>query len=160
VFGEVGTGAQDDLRRATEIARAMVTEYGMSERLGPLTFGRRHGSPFLGRDLMEDRNYSEQIAYEIDQEVRQIIENCYARARQILTENRDKMDRVAQALLERESLTREEFLALLQDEPSATEGAAATSTAPAAEAKPVAEKSEPTEAPQPAKRLKPRAAPG
>jgi cell division protease FtsH len=160
VFGEVGTGAQDDLRRATEIARAMVTEYGMSERLGPLTFGRRHGSPFLGRDLMEDRNYSEQIAYEIDQEVRQIIENCYARARQILTENRDKMDRVAQALLERESLTREEFLALLQDEPAATEGAAAASTAPAAEAKPVAEKSEPTEAPQPAKRLKPRAAPG
>jgi cell division protease FtsH len=109
---------------------------------------------------MEDRNYSEQIAYEIDQEVRQIIENCYARARQILTENRDKMDRVAQALLERESLTREEFLALLQDEPAATEGAAAPTTAPAAEAKPVAEKSEPTETPQPAKRLKPRAAPG
>jgi cell division protease FtsH len=160
VFGEVGTGAQDDLRRATEIARAMVTEYGMSERLGPLTFGRRHGSPFLGRDLMEDRNYSEQVAYEIDQEVRQIIENCYARARQILTENRDKMDRVAQALLERESLTREEFLALLQDEPTAPEGIAVPSATPAAELKPASEKSEPTEAPQPAKRLKPRAAPG
>ncbi len=161
VFGEVGTGAQDDLRRATEIARAMVTEYGMSERLGPLTFGRRHGSPFLGRDLMEDRNYSEQIAYEIDQEVRQIIESCYERARQILLENRDKMDRIAQALLEQESLTREEFLALLQGEAAPAVSPAPATTAPA-ETSPAepAEKGESAEASPTSKRLKPRTAPG
>jgi len=120
VFGEVGTGAHDDLKRATEIARSMVTEFGMSEKLGPLTFGRRHGSPFLGRDIMEDRNYSEQIAYEIDQEVRRIIDECYQRAKEILTQNRDKMDRIVQVLLERENLSREEFLGLLGDEGSDT----------------------------------------
>jgi len=159
VFGEVGTGAQDDLRRATEIARAMVTEYGMSEKLGPLTFGRRHGSPFLGRDLMEDRNYSEQTAYEIDQEVRHIIESCYERARQILLENRDKMDQIAQALLERESLTREEFLALLKGEEAKTmETLTAPEAARPAETEPTPEKGE-TESLAPAKRLKPRAAP-
>jgi len=127
VFGEVGTGAHDDLKRATEIARAMVTEYGMSEKLGPLTFGRRHGNPFLGRDLMEDRNYSEQIAYEIDQEVRRIIEECYQRAKQILLQHRGKMDRIVQALLERENLTREEFLALLHE---GEEGQPAAATEP------------------------------
>jgi cell division protease FtsH len=158
VFGEVGTGAQDDLRRATDIARAMVTEYGMSEKLGPLTFGRRHGSPFLGRDLMEDRNYSEQIAYEIDQEVRRIIESCYERARQILLEHRAQMDRIAQALLERESLTREEFLVLLKDEAAdETEGVSAPVAAEGTE--PTPEKGEAGDAPAPAKRLKPRAAP-
>lgn len=140
VFGEVGTGAHDDLKRATEIARAMVTEYGMSEKLGPLTFGRRHGNPFLGRDLMEDRNYSEQIAYEIDQEVRRIIEECYQRAKQILLQHRGKMDRIVQALLERENLTREEFLALLHE---GEEGQPAAATKPTPTEPPVV-------APQPA----------
>lgn len=116
VFGDVGTGAQDDLKRATEMARSMVCEYGMSEKLGPLTFGRRHGSPFLGRDLMEDRNYSEQVAYEIDQEVRAIIDHSYQRAREILLENREKMDQVVQVLLEKESLSREEFISLMEGE--------------------------------------------
>jgi len=157
VFGEVGTGAHDDLKRATEIARAMVTEYGMSEKLGPLTFGRRHGNPFLGRDIMEDRNYSEQIAYEIDQEVRRIIEECYQRAREILKRNRDKMDRIVQALMERENLSREEFLALMRDE----EGdQPAQMPEPAPVEPPAATAPEPTdENSAPAKRLRPRTAP-
>lgn len=122
VFNEVGTGAHDDLKRATELARSMVTEYGMSDKLGPLTFGRRHGNPFLGRDLMEDRNYSEQVAYEIDQEVRAIIEQAYERAREILEQNRSSLDRVVQALLEKESLNREEFLELMGDTVPAKSG--------------------------------------
>lgn len=159
VFGEVGTGAQDDLKRATELARAMVTEFGMSEKLGPLTFGRRHGSPFLGRDLMEDRNYSEQIAYEIDQEVRRIIEQCYQRAKEILSQRRETMDRIVQVLLEREHLNREEFLALLHGE----DGQGAQVAEPAPEPIPTPQTEAETEAPPesaPAKKsLKPRAAP-
>ncbi len=116
VFQEISTGAYDDLKRATELARRMVTEYGMSEKLGPITLGRRHSNPFLGRDLMEDRNYSEQVAMEIDREVRSIIEKCYTRAKEILTENREKMDRIAKILLERETLEREEFEALMRGE--------------------------------------------
>ncbi len=159
VFGEVGTGAQDDLKRATELARAMVTEFGMSEKLGPLTFGRRHGSPFLGRDLMEDRNYSEQIAYEIDQEVRRIIEQCYQRAKEILSQRRETMDRIVQVLLEREHLNREEFLALLHGE----EGQGTQAAEPSPEPTPTPQletetESHPESAPA-KKSLKPRAAP-
>src|SRR5579871_1842142 len=94
----------------------MVCEFGMSDRLGPLRFGRRHGNPFLGRDLMEDRDYSEDIARAIDEEVRAFIDQGYERARHILTENRAKMDEIAEILLEKETLTREEFLALLNGE--------------------------------------------
>jgi len=116
VFGDVTTGAVSDLDHATDLARAMVCEYGMSDRLGPLRLGRRHGNPFLGRDLMEDRDYSEEIARAIDEEVRSFIDQGYARARDILTENRAKMDEIAEILLEKETLTREEFLALLNGE--------------------------------------------
>jgi cell division protease FtsH len=114
VFNEIHTGASNDLERATHIARDMVTEYGMSERLGPLKLGHRHGNPFLGRDLMEDRNYSEEVAKAIDEEVRAIIDSCYQRARQMLEENRELMDKIANVLLERETIGREEFLALLR----------------------------------------------
>ncbi len=114
VYNEATTGANNDLERATEIARAMVCEYGMSERLGNLTFGRRHGNPFLGRDIMEDRNYSEEVAYAIDQEVRAIIEECFRRAVEILTTNREKMDEVVRVLLQKETIEREEFLALME----------------------------------------------
>jgi cell division protease FtsH len=114
VYNEATTGANNDLERATEIARAMVCEYGMSEKLGNLTFGRRHGNPFLGRDIMEDRNYSEEIAYAIDQEVRAIIDECFRRAVDILTTNRDKMDEIVRVLLQKETIEREEFLALME----------------------------------------------
>ncbi|HXG23466.1 MAG TPA: ATP-dependent zinc metalloprotease FtsH, partial [Chthonomonadales bacterium] len=92
VFGDMDTGAANDLDRLTDMARAMVCEYGMSERLGPIRLGRRHGNPFLGRDLMEDRDYSEEVAQAIDEEVRAIIDRNYQRAKQILISNRDKMD--------------------------------------------------------------------
>ncbi len=114
VFNEVTTGASNDFERATAIARAMVCEYGMSERLGPVVLGTRHGSPFLGRDWNEERNYSETIALEIDKEVRSIIDECYERSRVILTENRSKMDEIVRVLLEKEMLEREDFIALME----------------------------------------------
>jgi cell division protease FtsH len=114
VFNEVTTGAHNDLERASDIARRMVTEYGMSDRLGPLTLGRRHGNPFLGRDLMEDRNYSEDVAKAIDEEVRMMMEECYQRAQAILEDNRETMDRIVAVLRERETIEREEFEALMK----------------------------------------------
>ena len=115
VFDESTTGASNDLDRATDMARAMVTEYGMSERLGTLKIGNRTDNPFLGRGSgHEDRNYSEEIARQIDQEVRAIMDQCYETARAILVENRDLMDRAAAVLLEKESIEREEFLRLMQ----------------------------------------------
>jgi cell division protease FtsH len=115
VFGESTTGAADDLERATELARRMVTEFGMSEEIGPLTLGHRHQNPFLGRDITEDRNYSDRMAEKIDAEVRSIIEDSYARAKEILTTHRDTLDNIAKVLLERESIEREEFLGLMKD---------------------------------------------
>jgi cell division protease FtsH len=127
VYDEVTTGASNDFERATAIARAMVCEYGMSDSLGPVVLGTRHGNPFLGRDWNEERNYSETVAVEIDKEVRAIIEACYERSRKILSENRAKMDQIVGVLLEKESLEREDFIALM-------EGA----TAPEAKAPPTA----------------------
>ncbi|MCU9615270.1 ATP-dependent zinc metalloprotease FtsH [Caldibacillus lycopersici] len=104
VFGEVSTGASNDFQRATGIARRMVTEFGMSEKLGPLQFGHSQGQVFLGRDINNEQNYSDTIAYEIDQEIQRFIKECYEKARNILTENRDKLEAVAQALLKVETL--------------------------------------------------------
>ena len=114
VYQEVTTGASNDFERATAIARAMVCEYGMSDRLGPIVLGHRQGNPFLGRDFNEDRNYSETIALEIDKEMRSIIDECYEISRQILVENRGKMDEIVKVLLEKESLEREDFIALME----------------------------------------------
>ncbi|WHY77702.1 ATP-dependent zinc metalloprotease FtsH [Neobacillus sp. WH10] len=110
VFGEVSTGAHNDFQRATNIARKMVTEYGMSDKLGPLQFGQPQGGQvFLGRDLHNEQNYSDAIAYEIDLEIQSIIKECYERARKILTENRDKLDLIAKTLLEVETLVAEQI---------------------------------------------------
>jgi cell division protease FtsH len=117
IFGEVTTGAQNDFEQATELARKMVTEYGMSQKLGPLSLGKRHGPVFLGRDLVESRNYSEEIAYEIDKEIRRIIDECYEHARAALLEHRDALDRIARALLEHESLEADELEHLFKGEP-------------------------------------------
>lgn len=116
IFGEVTTGANSDLDRATEIARSMVCEFGMSDALGPITLGRRHGNPFLGRDIMEDRNYSEEIARAIDVEVRKIIDEGYERAEKVLIENREKLLEIVQVLLEKETLERDEFEILMYGE--------------------------------------------
>lgn len=113
IFNEVTTGNTNDLDRASAIARAMVCEYGMSNTLGSVTLGKRHSNPFLGRDLMEDRNYSEEVAIAIDREVKKLIDDSYVRAEQILIENKEKMVQIASVLIERETLEREEFAILI-----------------------------------------------
>ncbi|NLK52098.1 MAG: ATP-dependent metallopeptidase FtsH/Yme1/Tma family protein [Syntrophomonadaceae bacterium] len=110
---EISTGAQNDLERATDLVRKMITEYGMSDELGPLTFGRKQEQVFLGRDIARDRNYSEAVAYSIDQEARKIIDDCYRKAEEILTQYRDKLELTAQTLIEKETLEGSEFEALL-----------------------------------------------
>ncbi len=112
-FGDVTSGAQNDLERATHTARQMITELGMSDRLGPVTLGRKQHEVFLGRDIMEDRNYSEEIAYAIDQEVRRIIDECFERVRNILLEKMDKVEEITAILLEKEVLEGPEFNKLL-----------------------------------------------
>jgi len=113
VFGDKWTGAADDLDRATKLARKMVTAYGMSPKLGPLTFGDRDELVFLGRGISEQRNYSEEVAEEIDQEVSRIIDNAYGRAKEILTRLSVKLHAVANRLIEIETIEREEFEALV-----------------------------------------------
>lgn len=114
VFGDITTGAQNDLERATAIAREMICEYGMSERLGPLTLGKKHRQVFLGKDIVEDRNYSEEVAYAIDQEIRQLIDKCYSMAEKIIIEHRDKLERLAKTLLEREVLEGDDIDRILE----------------------------------------------
>ncbi|MEH7463464.1 cell division protein FtsH [Bacillus pseudomycoides] len=110
VFGEVSTGAHNDFQRATGIARRMVTEFGMSDKLGPMQFGSSQGGQvFLGRDFHSEQNYSDAIAHEIDMEMQSIMKECYARAKQLLTENRDKLDIIANTLLEVETLDAEQI---------------------------------------------------
>lgn len=104
VFGEVSTGAHNDFQRVTSIARKMVTEYGMSDKMGPMQFGQPQGQVFLGRDMHSDKNYSDKVAEEIDKEIQKIVWACYERAKQILTENRDLLNLIAKTLLEIETL--------------------------------------------------------
>jgi len=111
---DITTGAQNDLERATQIAREMVTEFGMSDRLGPVRLGRKQHEVFLGRDIMEDRNYSEEIAYAIDQELRSIIDDCYKVVRTILTEQGEALKEVTKELLAREVLEGDELDKLLE----------------------------------------------
>jgi cell division protease FtsH len=113
VFNQFTTGASNDLEKVTYWARMMVTRYGMSEALGPRTFGTSSGSVFLGRDMFEQRDYSEQAAEEIDNEVRRILQTAYNRAKSILTENRDKLDTLVKILLEQETLDRQQFEELM-----------------------------------------------
>ena len=116
VYQRVWTGASNDLERVTRIARAMVCEYGMSEKLGTLALGRRAHNPFLGRDYNDERNYSEDIAKQIDEEVRDIVDKSHRRATDMITEHRSQLDAVVQALLERETLNRDEFLMVMAGE--------------------------------------------
>lgn len=118
VFGDVTTGAANDLERVTDIARAMVTRYGMSEKLGPRTFGDREELVFLGREISEQRNYSEQVAQEIDEEVKRIITTAYAKAREVLTMYRAKLDLLAERLIQEETIEGPEFEALFADVPA------------------------------------------
>jgi cell division protease FtsH len=112
VFEEQSTGASNDIERATNIARRMVTEFGMSEKLGPLMLGKKDELVFLGREISEQRNYSDQVAYQIDQEVRRLIDTAADRARTILSENFEKLEIVAQLLIREETIESEQFEAI------------------------------------------------
>ncbi|HWE62372.1 MAG TPA: ATP-dependent zinc metalloprotease FtsH [Chloroflexota bacterium] len=113
IFGEMTTGAENDIERATKLARKMVTEYGMSDKLGPLAYGHKEEMVFLGRDLGEQRNYSEVVAVEIDGEVRRLVTTAYARAREILEKHRDKLVLIAERLVQEETLDSSQFETLL-----------------------------------------------
>jgi cell division protease FtsH len=116
-FGDVTTGASNDFEKATELARRMVTQYGMSDNLGPIQYGRGSHQVFLGRDIGEDRNYSEAIASKIDVEVRSIIDGCYGSARHILDTCWPKVERMVASLLEHETVEGEEIAAILGNNP-------------------------------------------
>jgi cell division protease FtsH len=112
VFGDTTTGSSNDIEKATSLARAMVTQYGMSDRLGPLQFGKKEEMVFLGREISEQRNYSDEVAAKIDAEVREIIDRASERAREALTAQRAQLDRLAELLVEKETIEGEEFEAL------------------------------------------------
>ena len=113
VFGEITTGASNDLEKVTATAKQMVMRFGMSEKLGPRVYGHDHGMPFLGREFSTEPDYSDEIAREIDDEVRRIIEDAHQRARTILGEQRERLDRISQILLRRETIEKEQFEKLL-----------------------------------------------
>jgi len=111
---DISTGAQNDLERSTKIIRNMITDYGMSEKLGPLTLGQKHNEQvFLGRDISRSRNYSEEVASQIDKEARELVEKCYEMAKTILTENRDMVEDMVAELKEQETLNRREIKAII-----------------------------------------------
>ena len=117
IFGDITTGASQDIKQATALARAMVTQYGMSEKLGLINYGNDEDEVFIGRDLAHTRSYGETVAGEIDSEVKRIVDECYANASKIISEYRPVLDSCAALLLEKEKITREEFEALfVQDE--------------------------------------------
>jgi cell division protease FtsH len=115
VFSEVTTGSQNDIERATKLARAMVTDYGMSDKLGPRTFGHKEEMVFLGREISEQRDYSEEVARQIDDEVCKIIQQAYTAARKILTENNSKLVQIAEKLIAQETLEGEELEAAFNE---------------------------------------------
>ncbi len=117
VFSEITTGASNDLEKVTATAKSMVMRFGMSERLGPRVFGHDRGQPFLGRDMGAEPDYSDEVAREIDDEIRRIVEEAHQTAREILGDKREQLDRISQILLERETLEAEQFVALLDGKP-------------------------------------------
>ena len=112
VLSDITTGASADIKQATQMANAMVTKYGFSDLIGPVNYGTDEDEVFIGRDYGHTKSYSESVANRIDDEVRRIIEECYAEAKRIIGENREVLDKCAELLLEKERITREEFEAL------------------------------------------------
>jgi cell division protease FtsH len=113
VFGEITTGASNDIEKVTATAKQMVMRFGMSDKLGPRVFGHDHGQPFLGREFSAEPDYSDEIAREIDDEIRRFVEAAHQQAKDILTEHRSSLDRISEILVKRETIEREEFEALL-----------------------------------------------
>jgi cell division protease FtsH len=153
VFGEVTTGASNDLEKVTATAKQMVMRFGMSERLGPRVFGHDHGQPFLGREFSSEPDYSDEIAREIDDEIRRIVEEAHQIARAVLEENRERLDVASEILLRRETIEREQFIELLagksEDEVFGTE-------APPVPVPPPAAPEAPERKPAPAPKTLPR----
>jgi cell division protease FtsH len=143
-LGETTTGPEDDIGKATRIARRMVTQWGMSEKLGPRTCGRKEEMIFLGREISEQRDYSEKVAEEIDDEVRRLIDRAYHTAKQILTEHRDKLEEVVNAILEQETIEGDDLKNLLES----PVGQAPRPEPPAPPAQPAPEEPVPTEQPE------------
>jgi cell division protease FtsH len=114
IFGEITTGASNDLEKVTETAKQMVMRFGMSERLGPRVFGHDRGQPFLGREFSSEPDYSDEIAREIDDEIRRIVESAHQTARGLLSDRRDDLDHISKLLLERETIDADQFVALLE----------------------------------------------
>ena len=127
VFGEVTTGASNDLEQATNIARSMITRYGMSEKLGPRTFGKREEMIFLGKEISEQRDYSEGVAAAIDEEVHELLDNAYKNASRIIASNRDKLDELAKYLMQNETIEGDQLTTMLDDNSTASGNATAPS---------------------------------
>jgi len=148
VLGDVTTGASNDLERVTEVARAMVTRYGMSDKLGPMTFGQKEELVFLGKEIGEQRDYGEAVAQEIDGEVRRIVHEAHERARDVLTRHREQLDRIAQRLIEVETLDADQFVAVFdgvfEEEPDVPESPSPVPGVEQPVARPIAERRKPT----------------
>jgi cell division protease FtsH len=114
VLDDISTGAQNDIERATKLARSMVTHYGMSDILGPMTYGTDEEEVFVGRDLNRSRNYSEEVAAAIDKEMRKLIDTAYHRAEAIIKQNMETLHRLADKLLEKETIDAREFEEIFQ----------------------------------------------
>jgi cell division protease FtsH len=112
-FGEITTGAANDLEKVTATAKQMVMRFGMSEKLGPRVFGHEHSQPFLGREFSAEPDYSDEIAREIDDEIRRIVESAHVQAKSILTERQPSLAKLAEILIKRETIEKEQFEALL-----------------------------------------------
>jgi cell division protease FtsH len=119
VFNEVTTGAANDLEKVTHTAKQMIMRYGMSEKLGPRVLGRNQDMPFLGREMAAEADYSEDLAREIDGEIRRVIEEAHVRARKVLEEHMEELHRLSQILVERETIDKDQFLKLLEGAPEA-----------------------------------------
>ena len=114
VFSEITTGASNDIEKVTATAKQMVMRFGMSDKLGPRVFGHNHGQPFLGREFSSEPDYSDEIAREIDDEIRRIVEAAHQSAKDILAANREKLETISLLLLKRETIDREQFEALME----------------------------------------------
>ncbi len=130
IFEDVTTGAENDLSRVTKLARDMVTRYGMSDKLGPMTFGQKEELVFLGKEIGEQRDYSDAVAQEIDQEVRQIVHGAHRQATHVLTEHREQLERIAETLMQVETLDAEEFVALFEGAEGSAAAEPSTSSPP------------------------------
>jgi cell division protease FtsH len=160
VFGEITTGASNDIEKVTETAKQMVMRFGMSERLGPRVFGHDRSLPFLGREFSAEPDYSDEIAREIDDEVRRIVEDAHQTSKDILSEHREQLDTISKILLERETIEADEFIALLEGKPEDEVFADEEEEAKPPESPPVEEKGTAREGARPRPRPRPGLAGG